>query len=75
MFYTHMWINQHNTLVKICRYNAVEYRAANSYQIWIHYWKQCPLTVDVKNKWVSDSTDKEFDDILNINIDTINRSI
>jgi hypothetical protein len=50
VFYTHMWISRQNILVKICRYNAAEYRSANDYAIWTHYGQQCPPTVNVKNK-------------------------
>ena len=48
VFYTHLWINGSNTLVKICHYDAVEYRSASDYAIWTHYYNQCPPTVTVK---------------------------
>jgi len=48
MTVTHTWINQRNTLVKICRYNAVEYREVNDYKIMVNYSYSCPPTVNVK---------------------------
>ena len=50
VFYTHLWVNNRNTFVKICRYDAPEYRSVDDYAIWTHDRSQCPPTVTVKNK-------------------------
>jgi len=48
---SHAWINNSNTLVKICRYSVVneigKSVSSNPRQISIHYMSVCPKSIEV----------------------------
>jgi hypothetical protein len=53
VFYTHLWMNNQNTFVKICEYRAERNVSISYYysphRIWIYDWQTCPRSQKVNS--------------------------
>ena len=54
VFYTHMWIHNRNTFVKVCEYRSSreisQYYFHSPAKAWVYDWEYCPPNIQAPVK-------------------------